>query len=62
MGDIVVFHCIVAVVVYCYRVYSFAVFIFREFLGPSLGGTITELTDFQTSSMVMHLGNVLLTF
>jgi MFS family permease len=29
-----------------------------EFIGPLLGGTITQLTDFQTSSML--LGQVLL--
>ena len=31
---------------------SFSV-ITREFIGPLLGGTITELTDFQSSSMVL---------
>ena len=32
---------------------SFSVIITREFIGPLLGGTITELTDFQSSSMVI---------
>ena len=33
---------------------SFSV-ITREFIGPLLGGTITELTDFQSSSMVINI-------